>query len=568
MRQWRFLSYVLSPAEQRRVIASLVTGCLLLFIGAGLLIEPHITTLPTAGGTLSEGLVGSPKLINPLYADLNDVDRDLSRLVFASLFRLAPNRIEPVPDLAERYRWLPDNKTLEVTIRSDARFHDGSPLSADDVVFTYSAAKSAAWRSPWSSVLKDVGVVRVDEQTIQFQFPSYSLTAYEKLTLGILPAHIWEEVTPQNGMLAEANIKPVGAGPYQFSQFTRDTKGAPFTYTVKRFPLYHGEQPLIEERIFRFYGDHEQAVQGIKNNQIESLAFVPWKEAETLRVTDRYEVQLDLPQVTTVFFQMDDPTLKDLSVRRALQNATYAILSDEWGTNATRSSSPFPFVSFVTSSTAPDVALKDARDLLNSAGWITVENDPIRHKQVSAPTRGTNTTSTTPQPKLLLHILVSHQPDLISVAELLKREWSLIGAEVTIETVEASDLRQRLTNGEDYQIVVTNLFLPRTTDLEAFFDPSGKAGSGINISGYSNKTLTSAFDRLEVATSSFALSEAQKEIARVLNADIPALFLLQPSYAYILPNDVKGQRQLRLHTPSDRFFPTSPWYLKSKWVWK
>jgi ABC-type transport system substrate-binding protein len=95
--------------------------------------------VPTGGGVFTEAVEGTPKLINPLFAPANDVDRDLVALIFSGLFRL-DGQLNAVPDLTESFRWLENGKTLEVRLRNDARFHDGQPVTAHDVVFTYNAA--------------------------------------------------------------------------------------------------------------------------------------------------------------------------------------------------------------------------------------------------------------------------------------------------------------------------------------------------------------------------------------------------------------------------------------------
>jgi peptide/nickel transport system substrate-binding protein len=131
----------------------LVGALALIVIGGWLVAAPHLIRVPTDGGTITEALIGSPKLINPLYAPLNDVDRDLAALIYSGLFRL-DEKLEPQPDLVERYEWRENGKVLELTLRKDARFHDNTPVTADDVVFTYQSFKSAVWRSPlWCTFL-------------------------------------------------------------------------------------------------------------------------------------------------------------------------------------------------------------------------------------------------------------------------------------------------------------------------------------------------------------------------------------------------------------------------------
>ena len=151
------------------------------------------------------------------------------------------------------------------------------------ILFTYEAAKNPAWRSPLYRTFKDVTLVRVDDHTIQFQLPKANPLFLTDLTLGILPAHLWEDIPAGNAVLADLNLRPIGAGPYQASTFTRDSRGTILTYTLERFSQYHGIQPHINAWQFRFYADHSSAIQALKNNQIDTLAFLPWQAASDVK---------------------------------------------------------------------------------------------------------------------------------------------------------------------------------------------------------------------------------------------------------------------------------------------
>ena len=120
-RQLRFLNHVLGKNERRLFWTAFVLFVLAFSVGLGTIAIPHIRSVPSSGGSIHEGLIGSPKLINPLYASTNDVDRDLVSLIYAGLVRL-DERLEAQPDLAERYRWLENGTTLEVVLRKDIHF--------------------------------------------------------------------------------------------------------------------------------------------------------------------------------------------------------------------------------------------------------------------------------------------------------------------------------------------------------------------------------------------------------------------------------------------------------------
>ena len=92
-------------------------------------------TVPAYGGTYSEGLIGSPRFINPILAQTNDVDTDLSKLIFSGLMKYDKDK-QLIPDLAESYQISDDKLTYTFQLKKNIKWHDGEPFKADDVIFT------------------------------------------------------------------------------------------------------------------------------------------------------------------------------------------------------------------------------------------------------------------------------------------------------------------------------------------------------------------------------------------------------------------------------------------------
>ena len=122
--------------------------------------------IPERGGTLVEGVMGAPRFINPLLS-VSDADRDLSALVYSGLLKATPEGTF-VPDLAENYSISPDALSYTFTIRPEAVFHDGTPVTADDVVFTVSKAQDSALKSPRRVSWDGVVVEKIGEREVKF----------------------------------------------------------------------------------------------------------------------------------------------------------------------------------------------------------------------------------------------------------------------------------------------------------------------------------------------------------------------------------------------------------------
>lgn len=560
-KQLRFINRVLTPTERRLFWGAFLVALVAFVVGVGDSIRSRTELVPAPGGTFTEALVGTPKLINPLFAQANDVDRDLVTLVFSGLFRL-DGELQAIPDLVEAYQWLDDDKTLEVRLRADARFHDGHPLTSDDVWFTYQAAKDPAWRSAQLATFRDVTVIRVDEYTLQFQLPQANPLFLNDLTLGILPAHIWSEIAPANAHLADANLKPVGSGPYRATSYTRDGRGAILHFHLSRFSGYYGLRPFIEEIRFRFYPDKAGAIQAIANGQADAVGFIPWSEAGRLRADQFRTLSLDLPQQTIAFFNTRDQLLRDEKLRLALSLAVDpAELSALVGDRAKPVNSPFPFLNDA-SSTTPD--LERSRAMLDELGWKMTEGENVRRRA-----SGTASTST-PGTPLEITIDVSSQPDLVLVAEQLQRRWSLVGAQVVVRRSEddASVLRDALAQ-RSYQVIVWNLLIPPDQDLTRVWGSAFAGVSrGLNLSNLADRDVDAALDRAKHATSTDAIAEARLAVSRAVKQRVPALFLFRPSEAYVVSSRVKGVDHMRISRPSDRFGDIANWYLRSRRRWQ
>ncbi len=577
--QLRFLNHVFSSQERRFFWGSLLISLIALLVGAGLVLRPHLILVPAFGGTLTEALVGTPKLINPLYAPLNDVDRDLCALIYSGLFRVN-NALEPIPDLAERYRWSDDGKTLEVTLRKDARFHDGTSVTARDVVFTYDTVRNPTWRSPIASTYKRIETVRVDDTTVQFHVDQANPNLLMDLTLGILPAHIWEDVQGPTAALAEANLKPIGSGPYQLESFKRDQKGAILSFKLSRFSGYYGQAPYLDSWQFRFYPDRSQAQAALQNKQVETLAFVPWKDLEEMKHGDTQSTTIELPQETVAFFHVKQPPLDDVRLRQALNMAIDRNeLQEVIGGHARIVDSPFPFLN-VTSSRASDI--DGARILLNTIGWRLPTDGSVRVFEppvVPAPSsssrrKGNQTTPSVAKPihtsstELALTIDLPHQVDLLKIAELLKRRWSLIGVRVEIRVQNPEDLLQTTLSKREYHVLLWNVLLPPTQDISAFWQSDNASDQGLNLSNLTSREVDQGLAAIKGATSTESLDSTRRLLVSAIQKQTPALFLLRPAYAYLISQTVKGVHDMRLSRPSERLLRTNDWYLMTSWAWK
>ncbi len=171
-----------------------ITIMIVAFIAMIMILEDinnkFMVTVPADGGTITEGIIGMPTLVNPVMA-LSDADKDLTSLVYSGLMRKTPDG-NFIPDVAESYTISPDGMTYTFNIKKNVKFHDSTPLTADDVIFTIEKIKDPLIKSPRAIGWDGVTIEKKDENTVVFILKQPYISFIDNTTIGILPMHIWK----------------------------------------------------------------------------------------------------------------------------------------------------------------------------------------------------------------------------------------------------------------------------------------------------------------------------------------------------------------------------------------
>ncbi|MFA6446972.1 MAG: ABC transporter substrate-binding protein [Patescibacteria group bacterium] len=571
-RQLRYSGRVLNSSEKKILVTAIVLGVIFLISAVAILINQDTISMPASGGTYTEALVGEPQALNPIDAPANDADADISSLIYSGLFKM--QGMEAMPDLAESFGWSPDSKILTVKIRKDAKFHNGLPVTADDVQFTIESIQDPARGSLLEPVFRGISVGILDPQTIQFTLPRADATFLVALTVGIVPSSLWEDIPANTARLANLNLKPIGSGPYLVKSFTRDQKGLIRSFTLEAWPDFYGVKPHIKTITFQFYPDSQTAEDAIKSDLVDGLAFVSPTEIDRFKSTARWNsVTLELPQQTIAFFNLKDKLLSDIRVRQALALAiSRQDIINALGGHGVADNSAYPFLP-ATNQTASSTDLENARKLLQTAGWVLPKDSNVRvYEKPSATTKATKDVAkptTTDQQKLLISITVSDQTDLLKIADVLKRQWSLLGAQVEIMPLDQVSLLRKANHDRNGQVILSNILVGADQDLFPIWW-SGQAGErGMNFSALAEKDVDILIDLTKSSTSTAMLQKSREKLSATILKYAPAAFLIRPLYSYVISTKVKGLPQGEvLARPSDRFQNIEDWYIKTGLRWK
>ncbi len=559
-RQLRYALRVIPQNEKRLLLIAFVIFVLSLTTAGVFWLQPHLGQRPAFGGTYTEAIIGQPKYINPFDALANDADKDLTKLIFSGLYK--QDGLGVTPDLAESQELSEDGKTLTIKLRHGVLFHDGSELIASDVQYTYEAVQDTARMSPLQPLYSNLKISVVDDYTVVFTLEKPDALILNKLTLGIVPAHLWQDMPVGAAHVSDLNLKPIGSGPYKVKSFRRDSIGNIYSYSLEAFDGYYGEKPHIQTIVMQYYPDQTQALDALRSGLVEGMPFVNATDAAKNKASGRLkDVKLELPQETVAFFNLKDSLLSSKDVRTALGLAVNKQdIVDALDGSAAQVDTPFPFMEMSTG-TPLTQDLDKARTLLTQAGWTLKDGENVRAKA-----QKDNTASST---QFAISILTPDNPDLLKIAEALKRQWSLIGAKVEIEAIPIDEVMRRATRERSAQVVLLNLYLGAEQDLFPFWWSGEISTRGLNISALSDKSVDSALENVRQASSTTALAETRENLSTAIQNAIPALFLTRPIQHYLISNKIKGvANDYIIADPADRFDKIADWYIKSGWGWK
>lgn len=516
----------------------------------------HSTLVPQTGGTYREASVGQPRYINPILAGANDLDVDLSRLVYSSLFKLDRN-MELQPDLATGFSLSEDKKTYTIPLRSDVLWHDGQPFTAEDVVFTVRSIQTPDYGSPLRSSFEGVTVTKVDDYTVSFTLGEAYAPFLMNLTIGIVPQHVWKDVAPKNASLVEQMLKPVGTGLYRFSEIkTRRKTGEITAFHMQRYEQYHGPRQYLNEIVFSFYNTHEDAANALLANQVDGLGFLPLSLLEQVREAKQAIHHVRLPQYFGLFFNSQkNSLLADAGLRNAL---SLAINREEIVAQALQGQGeplhlPIPPGLFVFNNelAPPEYNVAAAIQNLEDAGWKDLDGDGIREKDN--------------QP-LQVKISTTDWPEYVLTAELVQQQWRAIGVATQIEHFSAGTIQQTVIAPRNYEILFFGEILSADPDPYPFWHSTQV--NNLNFAQFKNQAVDKLLEAARQTNDRAERQRLYKEFQGHILDIKPAIILYRPYYLFATDDKVRGINANFAALAAGRFNNIEEWHVKTKRVWK
>lgn len=513
---------------------------------------------PVKGGVYSEALIGAPGRFNPLLDFYNPVDYDVDRLLYSSLVRF-DHRGLPHGDLAETWGISRDGKVYNFSIRPQAVWQDGTPVTSEDVLFTLDLLRSDELPAPpdLKEFWKQIEVLPLDEKTIQFRLPEPFAPFLDYLTFGVLPRHLLEGNTPAQLVDSPFNFSPVGSGAYRFNSLIVED-GVVTGVVLDAFADYYGERPYIDKIIFRYYPDEAAALAAFDRGDVQGVSQVSESSLPSALRNEKMQVFTGrLPRLNLVYLNLDDPQLpffQDPKVRRALLmsiNRRWIVdrLLKGQGILANGPIFPESWASYDGVEQVP-YDPEQAVALLKEAGYsIPAEGGNVREKDGD---------------RLSFELVYPEGEISQAIAERLRQDWAKVGVEANLVAAPYEKLVDEYLEPRTYQAALAELNFTRSPDPDPYpFWHQAQITGGQNYSQWDDRQVSEYLEQARVQDEINERARRYRNFQVRFAAQMPALPLFYPVYSYAVSKDVRGASMGPLYDPSDRFNTLAAWFLRT-----
>jgi peptide/nickel transport system substrate-binding protein len=531
-----------------------------------------------SSGAYTEALIGAPRALNPLLDALNPVDRDLDRLIFSGLIRF-DNFGRPMPDVAADWSISADQTTYTFILKPSVLWHDGAPLTADDVAFTVRLMQDPNYPGPedLKKLWRTVTVAVTGTQTIAFTLSEPFAPFLDYTSFGILPRHVLENTNAGQLPHSPFNVQPIGSGPYQFDRWL--ATGEQVTgMSLKAFPGFYDQrvdpdtgQPVAEgdttakwkltQLTFKFYPDAASALEALKKGDVMGVSRIDREHAKTaLQIPDLNFYTTLRPEYSLIFLNQRDETLpffKEKKVRQALLLGLNrsAMVTDILNGQAVVANSPV-----IPGSWAHNMALPTANydpqaaiALLEGAGWTFPEGALPGTETYVRQKKGV---------PLKFTLTVPDTPVHLAVARAAQSTWAPLGVQVEISPEDPVTIRGQFLEPRAFQAILIDLSLAGTPDPDPYpLWHETQAESGQNYSGFVDRISSQYLEQARITTDLAERARLYQSFQSRFADQVPALLLYYPTYNYAVKADIGGVQVGTLTEPSDRFNTVAEWYL-------
>lgn len=514
---------------------------------------------PVPGGTYTEGILGAFTNANPIYAtDL--VDTSVAKLVFAGLLTYDQNN-QLAGDLAERWSVDEAGTTYTVKLKPNLTWHDGRPLTADDVAFTYQVIQNPDARSPLFSSWSGITVKAVDTRTVTFALPNPLASFPYSLTTGIVPRHILGGIAMADMRSVSFNsTRPVGAGPFQWQAIELTGGSAERRQekiALKAFDHYQAGKPKLNGFVIRTFRTPEQLIKSFQGQEVTAMVGLT-QVPEELRGDGTTRVySLPLTAAVMAFFRTQNSVLSNSKLRQALvagADTDNIIQSLPYPTVPVREPLLHGQVGYDAKYHQAGYDAAAAARLLEEDGW-KVGGDGLRAKDGSP---------------LRFNLYFLNSPEYAAVAGQLAKQWQAVGASVELTPYDEVDFQGVLSKSNtSYDVLLYGISIGVDPDVYVYWHSSQndvRSPVRLNFSEYHSATADGALEAGRTRLDPALRVIKYQPFLQAWQADAPALGLYQPRFLYLTHGAVHGLAETPINTDAGRYKNVHNWQIREQWT--
>jgi peptide/nickel transport system substrate-binding protein len=446
-----------------------------------------------------------------------------------------------------------DGKAYTVSLKPGLTWHDGAPVTSNDVVFTIAKIQDPTIRSPLRGLWLSTTVQAIDDYTVVFITKEESGPFVHNLTIGLLPEHIWHGVAPENFASTGLNIKPLGNGPYAI-RLIENTPSKKVTKMLLDSFANFTRPPFLDTITITFFENQDEMNRAFSGQEINALGIgladpPPDAPRNLFKATS-----VSIPQYQALFLNTKSNTLTNVQVREALLLAISPVnITQTAWPNRAESIEGIPLGNKNTNKIEPlQPDPVKAETLLAAAGW----------KKTISGVRAKGRT------ELTINLATLDTPAFRTAAELIQVAWANIGVRTNITSVATTQLISEYVRPRNFDALLFSEKSNADPDPFAFWHSSQAKDPGLNVSGLAVPQIDKLITDARTNTDQTTRRALYEQLSTLLKAQHVVMYVNQSLYTYLSNPGLQGIQVTRIPDPSWMLALSTSWYTKQTRTWK
>jgi peptide/nickel transport system substrate-binding protein len=456
-------------------------------------------------------LQSSPTNLDPRVGNDNASGR-IFDLCCRGLIKVTPE-MDYAPDLAQSWE-TPDDRTVIFKLNPNAKFHDGKPVTAQDVKWTYDSTMAEAFASSKKSGYSAVASIEApDQHTVIFRLKEPNGGLFDNLNMGIVPTG-----TDTN----TAKTRPISSGPYKVVSFRTDE-----SVELEASEYWHGGPPKLKRLLVRIIPDDTTRVLELRRGTIDlETNSIPFENVAEFEKSPKHTVVKKPGSVWQYLaFNLRDPILSKVEVRRAIAHAIdrQRIVKDLLRGHGVPSDSMFGQGHWALAQNLPTYAYdpNKAKQLLDQAGYRDPDGDG-------------------PRPRFTLTFKSSTNAEANLRAEMIQQMLRQVGIDMKIQTSELGTFLEDIGKGNFQMYSLSRNGIQDPDFYYIIFHSRNFPPEGQNRGYYSNPKVDELISQGRATFDRARRKQIYGDIQRIVQEDLPYVSLYHQINVAVMDKELQG----------------------------